>query len=64
MVTFINDHRSVHGVEPICAVLPIAPSSYYEHKARQARTRAPTALPTWLSATSPPAGPISFGWLI
>jgi len=36
MVTFIDEHRDACGVEPICAVLPIAPSTYYEHKARQA----------------------------
>jgi putative transposase len=36
MVSFIDTHRGVHGVEPICAVLPIAPSVYYEQKARQA----------------------------
>jgi putative transposase len=35
MVAFIDDHREMYGVEPICSVLPIAPSSYYEHKARQ-----------------------------
>jgi putative transposase len=35
MVTFIDDHRQAYGVEPICAVLPIAPSTYYEHKARE-----------------------------
>ena len=28
MVQFIADHRAVFGVEPICAVLPIAPSTY------------------------------------
>ena len=38
MVSFIDDHREVYGVEPICAELPIAPSTYYEHKARQADT--------------------------
>ena len=27
MVQFIDDHRAVFGVEPICAVLPIAPST-------------------------------------
>jgi transposase-like protein len=27
-------HRATFGVEPICAVLPIAPSGYYEHTAR------------------------------
>lgn len=36
MVRFIDAHRTTYGVEPICAVLPIAPSTYYEHKARQA----------------------------
>ena len=36
MVSFIDDHRGVYGVEPICAMVPIAPSTYYEHKARQA----------------------------
>lgn len=36
MVPFIDAHRGVCGVEPICAVLPIAPSTYYEHKAREA----------------------------
>ena len=33
MVLFINDHRAEYGVEPICAVLPIAPSTYYAHQA-------------------------------
>ena len=36
MITFIDDHREAYGVEPICRVLPIAPSVYYEQKARQA----------------------------
>jgi putative transposase len=36
MVAFVDDHRGAHGIEPICAVLPIAPSTYYEQKARQA----------------------------
>ena len=34
MVAFIDEHRAVYGVEPICKVLPIAPSTYYEHRAR------------------------------
>jgi putative transposase len=34
MAGFIDEHRTEYGVEPICAVLPIAPSTYYEHKAR------------------------------
>ena len=36
MVSFIDDHREACGVEPICEVLPIAPSTYYEQKAREA----------------------------
>jgi len=36
MVLFIDKHRAEHGVEPICAQLPIAPSTYYECKARAA----------------------------
>ncbi len=36
MTTFIDEHRDAYGVEPICSVLPIAPSTYYAHKARQA----------------------------
>ena len=34
MVRFIDAHRDVDGIEP-CAVLPIAPSRYYELRARQ-----------------------------
>ena len=39
MMAFIDAHRGTYGVEPICAMLPIAPSTYYEHKARQADPR-------------------------
>ena len=35
MVSFIDAHREAYGVEPICNELPIAPSTYYEQKARQ-----------------------------
>jgi transposase InsO family protein len=35
MVAFVDEHRAEHGVEPICAVLPIAPATYYEHRARK-----------------------------
>jgi transposase InsO family protein len=35
MVSFIDRHRGVYGVEPICREVPIAPSTYYEQKARQ-----------------------------
>ena len=36
MKAFIDEHRDAHGVEPICKVLPIAPSTYHAHAARQA----------------------------
>ena len=41
-VRFIDAHRARYGVEPICRVLPIAPSTYYAFKAREAD---PTRLP-------------------
>ena len=36
MIAFIDDHRGAYGVEPICRVLPIAPSTYHAHAARRA----------------------------
>lgn len=36
MVTFIDQHRATYGVESICAVLPIAPSTYFLRKVQQA----------------------------
>jgi len=36
MVRFIDQHRDAYGVEPICALLPIAPSTYFLRKAQQA----------------------------
>jgi len=33
MVSCIDAHRDAHGVEPICRVLPIAPSTYDNHLA-------------------------------
>ena len=51
MIAFIDDHRGAHGVEPICKVLPIAPSTYHAHVAkrrnpakRSARARQDAAL--------------------
>src|SRR3954469_4006467 len=35
MIAFIEDHRGAYGVEPICRVLPIAPSSYHAHVAQR-----------------------------
>lgn len=34
MVDYIDQSKAVFGVEPICKVLPIAPSTYYAHKHR------------------------------
>ena len=36
MIAFIDDHRGAYGVEPICRVLPIAPSTYHAHAAQRA----------------------------
>ena len=51
MIAFIDDHREAYGVEPICKVLPIAPSTYHAHIAqridpskRSARVRRDAAL--------------------
>lgn len=33
MIAFLDDHRDTYGVEPICRVLPIAPSTYHAHVA-------------------------------
>ena len=51
MIAFIDDHREAYGVEPICKVLPIAPSTYHAHVAKRAdpgklsaRARQDTAL--------------------
>ncbi len=35
MICYIDEHRDQFGVEPICKVLPIAPSTYYDHKTRE-----------------------------
>jgi len=35
MIAFIDDHRVTYGVEPICKVLPIAPSTYHDHVAKR-----------------------------
>jgi putative transposase len=42
MIAFIDAHREAYGVEPICRVLPIAPSTYHEQVARRAN---PSRLP-------------------
>ena len=40
MVAYIDENRSEFGVEPICEVLPIAPSTYYAAKSRPPSARA------------------------
>ena len=35
MIAFIDEHRDEYGVEPICRVLPIAPSTYWERMAQR-----------------------------
>ena len=35
MVKFIDDERKKYGVEPICRILPIAPSTYRRIKDEQ-----------------------------
>ncbi len=42
MIAFIDENRAEFSIEMICAELPIAPSTYYEHKARE---RDPELLP-------------------
>jgi transposase InsO family protein len=42
MIAFIDEHREIYGVEPICKLLPIAPSTYHAHAAQRA---APSKLP-------------------
>ena len=37
MISFVDAYRDDHGVEPICKVLPIAPSTYHAHVARRAK---------------------------
>lgn len=35
MIAFIDEHCGHYGVEPICRVLPVAPSTYHEHVAQR-----------------------------
>lgn len=35
MIHFIDNHREEYGVEPICRVLPIAPSTYHKHDGKR-----------------------------
>ena len=40
MIAYIDQHKGRYGVEPICRVLPIAPSTYYQHTKRPRSARA------------------------
>src|SRR5437588_8878237 len=52
MIAFIDDQRGAYGVEPICEVLPIAPSTYHTHAARRAD---PSRLPARAKGCQPDA---------
>ncbi len=39
MTRYIDAHRQRYGVEPICRVLRVAPSTYYEAKSRSPSAR-------------------------
>ena len=36
MISFVDEYRSAYGVEPICRVIKIAPSTYHAHTHRRA----------------------------
>ena len=59
MIAFIDAHRDVHGVEPICQVLPIAPSTYHAHVARRAD---PATAPARVRRDASLCGPIRRVW--
>jgi hypothetical protein len=40
MVAYIDSHKDEFGIEPICAALQVAPSTYYAAKARLPSARA------------------------
>jgi putative transposase len=44
MISFIDEHRSRLGVEPICKLLPIAPSTYYDVDRLSVRARRDMAI--------------------
>ena len=59
MLAFIDAHRDQYGVESICKLLPIAPSRYYEHKARE---RDPKRIPPRLQRDAQLRGSIRRVW--
>ena len=40
MIAYVDEFKHRYGVEPICRVLPIAPSTYYQHTKRPRSARA------------------------
>jgi putative transposase len=40
MIAYIEENKDAYGIEPICAMLPIAPSTYYEARRRPPSARA------------------------
>jgi putative transposase len=59
MVSFTDDLRGTYGVEPISAVLPIAPSTYDEYKPREVE---PKRLPARLQRDQNLCGEIRRVW--
>ena len=59
MTEFIEENRDPYGVESICSVLPIAPSTFYEH---QIRWRNPDRLPTRAKRDAALRGEIDRVW--
>ena len=59
MIAFIDAHRSEYGVERICEQLPIAPSTYYEHKRREVD---PSRLPSRVQRDGELTGSIHRVW--
>jgi hypothetical protein len=63
MIAYIHANRDRYGVEPICRLLPIAPSTYYQAKRRPASARAvrdrqlkvgsPASTPSTSASTAP-----------
>ena len=53
MIAFIDDHRDAYGVEPICRVLPIAPSTYHERVGQRQDSTRLSARAQWDVALKP-----------
>ncbi len=55
MVSFIHAYRKVYGIEPICRVLPIAPSARHASAARKIEPTKRSALARRDDALEPAA---------